>query len=206
MAEIIQEPELRYTADNQLQITQMLVQFEGLRDNDPPANLKVVGFGNLAVTIQQNYHVGDRVILVGRLTMNTIERPEGFKEKRAEMTVQQIQHVGGDFAPNAMETPVENTIPLTPQSPPTNTVAATTPTRNRVEGAPPQNFSQPQPVTQTTNYEPSTYPAMVEEEIPEDDIPFVRPVYSKTNWGHMLCDSYELEANSYWGGVEQIKP
>lgn len=176
MAEIIQEPELRYTADSQLQITQMLVQFEGLRDNDPPANLKVVGFGNLAVTIQQNYHVGDRVILVGRLTMNTIERPEGFKEKRAEMTVQQIQHVGGDFDGNPMETPTANTIPVvTPQVPPTNTVptvAATTPTRNRVEGAPPQNFSQPEPVTQTTNYEPSTYPAMVEEEIPEDDIPF----------------------------------
>ena len=74
MAEIIQQPELRYTADNQLEITQMLVQFWGVRDNDPPANLKVVGFGKLAKEIQQNYKEGDRVILVGRLTMNVIDR------------------------------------------------------------------------------------------------------------------------------------
>lgn len=176
MAEIIQEPELRYTADSQLEITQMLVQFQSTRDNDPPANLKVVSWGKLAVTIQQNYHVGDRVILVGRLGMNTIERPEGFKEKRAEMTVQQIQHVGGAQSGNFMETQPNQAIPVvTPQAPPVNTVptvAATTPTRNRATSAPPQNFSQPQPAPQPTSYEPSTYPAMVEEEIPEDDIPF----------------------------------
>ena len=177
MAEIIQEPELRYTADNQLEITQMLVQFRGTRDNDPPANLKVVGWGNLAKEIQQNYHVGDRVILVGRLSMNTIERPEGFKEKRAEMTVQQIQHMGAGFDVNPMQAQPTQTIPVaTPQAPPVNTappVAATTaPARNRVNNAPPQDFSQPEPAPQTTSYEPSTYPAMVEEEIPEDDIPF----------------------------------
>ncbi len=213
MAEIIKEPELRYTADNQLQITQMLVQFWGTRENDPPANLKVVGFGNLAVTIQQNYHVGDRVILVGRLTMNTIERQEGFKEKRAEMTVQQIQHVGGGFDSNTMQTqPTQPTQPIpaaTPQAVPANTVppvVASTPTRSRVKAAPPQNVEQPEPIPQTTNYEPSTYPAMVEEEIPEDDIPFVRPVHSKRSWAHELCDSFELEANAYWGGMEQLKP
>lgn len=176
MAEIIQEPELRYTADNQLEITQMLVQFWGTRDNDPPANLKVVGFGNLAKEIQQNYHVGDRVILVGRLTMNTIERPEGFKEKRAEMTAQQIQHMGGGFDTNPMQTQPTQTIPVaTPQAPTVNTVppvAATTPTRNKVNPAPPQNLPQPEPLPPATSYEPSTYPGMAEEDIPEDDIPF----------------------------------
>jgi single-stranded DNA-binding protein len=177
MAEIIQEPELRYTADNQLEITQMLVQFWGTRENDPPANLKAIGWGNLAKEIQQNYHVGDRVILIGRLNMNTIERPEGFKEKRAEMTVQQIQHIGGGLNTDYMQTQPTQTIPSSaPQTPPpainpVPTVAATTPTRNKVNAAPPQQYSQPEPVPQATNYEPSTYPAMVEE-IPEDDIPF----------------------------------
>jgi len=175
MAEIIQQPELRYTADNQLEITQMLVQFWGARDNDPPANLKVVGFGKLAKEIQQNYQVGDKVILVGRLTMNVIERPEGFKEKRAEMTAQQIQHLGAGFEPNLMQAQPAQTIPVATQSaPPVNSappVAATAPPRNTVP-APPQSISQPEPAPQPSNYEPSTYPAMVEEEIPEDDIPF----------------------------------
>ncbi len=38
----------------------------------------------------------------------------------------------------------------------------------------------------------------------EDDIPFVRPIYSRTNFGSQLCDSWELEANRYWDGVKQF--
>jgi single-stranded DNA-binding protein len=95
MVEIVQEPELRYTSDNQTAIAEMLVQFSGLRAEDPPATLKVVGWGNLAQEIQQSYHQGDRVIVEGRLSMNTVERPEGFKEKRAELTVQRIHPLSG---------------------------------------------------------------------------------------------------------------
>jgi len=93
MAEIVQEPQLRYTPD-QTALTEMLVQFQGLRAEDPPATLKVVGWGNLAQEIQQQYHQGDRVIIEGRLGMNTVERSEGFKEKRAELTVQRIHSLG----------------------------------------------------------------------------------------------------------------
>ncbi|MBV6622227.1 MAG: single-stranded DNA-binding protein [Rivularia sp. (in: Bacteria)] len=176
MAEIIKQPELRYKADNQLEITEMLVQFPGPRENDPPANLKVVGFGNLAKEIQQNYHQGDRVILIGRLSMNTIERPEGFKEKRAEMTVQQIHHLDSASDNSSMQWQANQTIPVaTPQAQSVNTVppvAANTPKTNKVNAAPVENVPQPEPVSQATSYEPSTYPAMVEEDIPEDDIPF----------------------------------
>jgi len=35
----------------------------------------------LAQEIQQQYHQGDRIIIEGRLSMNTVERPEGLKEK-----------------------------------------------------------------------------------------------------------------------------
>lgn len=93
MAEIVQEPQLRYTPD-QTALAEMLVQFPGLRAEDPPATLKVVGWGNLAQEIQQQYRQGDRVIIEGRLSMNTVERSEGFKEKRAELTVQRIHSLG----------------------------------------------------------------------------------------------------------------
>jgi single-stranded DNA-binding protein len=94
MAEIIRNPELRYTPDNQTPIAEMLVQFPGLRPEDPAATLKVVGWGNLAQEIQERYHEGDRVVIEGRLTMSTIDRPEGFKEKRAELTAQRIHSLG----------------------------------------------------------------------------------------------------------------
>ncbi len=93
MAEIVQEPQLRYTPDNTA-LAEMIVQFPGIRAEDPPATLKVVGWGNLAQEIQQQYRQGDRVIIEGRLSMNTVERPEGFKEKRAELTIQRIHSLG----------------------------------------------------------------------------------------------------------------
>ena len=98
MAEIVQSPELRYTSDNQTPIAEMLVQFPGLRPDDPPAMLKVVGWGNLAQEIQETYHQGDRVVIEGRLGMNTVDRPEGFKEKRAELTAQRIHRLGAETA------------------------------------------------------------------------------------------------------------
>ncbi len=96
MAEIIQSPELRYTSDSQTPIAEMMVQFPGLRPDDPPSKVKVVGWGNLAQEIQEKYHQGDRVVIEGRLSMNTIDRPEGFKEKRAELTAQRIHSLGAD--------------------------------------------------------------------------------------------------------------
>ncbi len=94
MAEIVEAPQLRYTADNQTPIAEFVVKFPGLRDEDTPGQMKVVGWGNLAQEIQEKYRMGDRVLLEGRLGMSTVERPEGFKEKRAEMTVQRVSPIG----------------------------------------------------------------------------------------------------------------
>lgn len=93
MAEIVDAPQLRYTADNQTPIAEFVVKFPGLRAEDTPGQMKVVGWGNLAQEIQTQYKMGDRVLLEGRLGMSTVERPEGFKEKRAEMTVQRVSPI-----------------------------------------------------------------------------------------------------------------
>ncbi|MBD2460081.1 single-stranded DNA-binding protein [Oscillatoria sp. FACHB-1407] len=98
MAEIIQEPQLRYTSDNQTPIAEMMVQFDGLREDSPPETLRVVGWGNLAQEIQEKYHEGDRIVIEGRLNINTVDRPEGFKEKRAELTAQRIHKIGAGAA------------------------------------------------------------------------------------------------------------
>jgi single-strand DNA-binding protein len=115
MAQIIKEPELRYTQDTQLPLSQMLVQFPALKAEDTPATLRVVGFGALATEIQENFHEGDQVILQGELNINSIDRPEGFKEKRPELKVSKIYKVGettGFSAPprsTPAASPVSNT-------------------------------------------------------------------------------------------------
>lgn len=94
MVEIVQDPQLRYTSDGQVPIAEMLVQFPSLRAGDPPETLKVVAWRNLASEVQQQFRQGDRVVVEGRLNLNTIERPEGFREKRAELTAQRIHSLG----------------------------------------------------------------------------------------------------------------
>ena len=119
MAEIVQAPELRYTSDTQTPIAEMFVEFPGLRAEDPPSRLKVVGWGNLAQEIQERFHQGDRVVIEGSLRMNTVERPEGFKEKRAELTAQRIHSLGADTAleaSTAVATPASTNNPASKPS------------------------------------------------------------------------------------------
>ncbi|MBV5260707.1 single-stranded DNA-binding protein [Synechococcus moorigangaii CMS01] len=125
MARILGEPELRYTPEN-TPLAQITIEFPPLRDGDPACRLKAVGWGDtLSQEIQQNYHDGDQVILTGRLTMNTVERPEGFKEKKAELVISQIQALGTGLpamttasAPTTSAVaPPNNVVPLNPVAP-----------------------------------------------------------------------------------------
>jgi single-stranded DNA-binding protein len=109
MATVIREPELRFTKENQTPVCEFLVEFPGMRDDSPKESLKVVGWGNLANTIKETYHPGDRLIIEGRLGINTVERQEGFKEKRAELTASRISLVdsGNGINPGEFPSPPE---------------------------------------------------------------------------------------------------
>jgi single-stranded DNA-binding protein len=113
MAEVIRPPQLRYTQDNQTAIADMEVEFPGQRPEDPPAKLKVVGWGNLAQEMQTSYQLGDRVVIEGRLAMNSVDRPEGFKEKQAELTASKIYSLGMTdiSAPPIVDRPPASTEP-----------------------------------------------------------------------------------------------
>lgn len=164
MAEIIQDPQLRYTSDTQTPIAEMLVQFAGLRPDDPPATLKVVGWGNLAQEIQERYHQGDRVVLEGRLNMNTIDRPEGFKEKRAELTVQRIHPLDGSSSSVAAAPAAATPNRAAPAPAAARTPAAAPATRT----APAMSTPEAAPRTATKSKPPA--PPAVEPDY--DDIPF----------------------------------
>jgi len=186
MAEILQEPELRYTSENQMAMIQMLVQFPGLRPEEPPATLRVVGWGNLATEIQQNYHQGDRIIIEGRLNMNTIDRSEGFKEKRAELTIQRIHPLGDGVSIGSLtSTPTERSTTLGTEqtrerssaaTPSDTTFAPVTPRPLEIESMPSNVRVQDvhhldQSVPQSTTPKAPTYQSPASQ--PDvDDIPF----------------------------------
>ncbi len=163
MAEIYDNPQLRHTPDG-LEVTEMIVHVAGAKPDDPTHPLKVVGWGNLAKEIHQSYHQGDRVIIEGRLGMNTIDRPEGFKEKRAELTVQKI-HAIGQGTYTSSPSAATRTTPAyeTPVAPPTYS-----PTNS---SAPMPQVTAPQPTYQPTPVQ-SPSPIGVTPEPDPDDIPF----------------------------------
>jgi single-strand DNA-binding protein len=133
MAEIIKNPELRYTADNQMAVADMFVQFApplGSRPEDRHPTIEVVGWGNLATEIKENYKQGDRVTIEGRLEMNTIER-DGYKEKRAKLVASRIYHIMAVDTPGA--TPTSASAP--PSSPPPSS-REKTPTAARIDEPP----------------------------------------------------------------------
>ena len=103
--EVIDAPTVRYTQDNQTPIGEMTVRFDALRDGDPPGELKVVGWGNLAQELQSKVQVGQRLMLEGRLRMNTVPRQDGMKEKRAEFTLARMHPIAAGSAPAAGRTP-----------------------------------------------------------------------------------------------------
>lgn len=92
---MIEAPQVRYTQDNQTPVAEMAVQIEGLRPDDPPGQLKVVGWGSLAQDLQNRVQVGQRLVLEGRLRMNTVTRQDGVKEKRAEFTLSRLHPLAG---------------------------------------------------------------------------------------------------------------
>jgi single-strand DNA-binding protein len=110
MAKIVRNPQLRYTQDNQLAVTEMMVEFDNLSPNNPPFTLKVIAWGNLATDIEQKYTEGNQVVLTGRLKMDVVER-QGYKEKIAELTISHIYPVN-DNGNNNDNPPRNNVVSL----------------------------------------------------------------------------------------------
>ena len=139
MVEVISEPELRQTTDN-LEVANMMVEFPGLRSEDPPARVRAVGWGNLASEISEKYHVGDRLVIEGRLGMNVIEMKEGYKEKRAELVISKVFPVGSSSNHQPQSpAPVSNVVDFQPAPPPPSDPTipvATTATITEITSAP----------------------------------------------------------------------
>ena len=94
MARVVRDPELRATQD-QTSVATMLVEFESTREGEAPGQVKVEGWGNLAETMKNSYRTGSQIIIEGRLSMNTVEMAEGYKQKVAKLVASRIFAIDG---------------------------------------------------------------------------------------------------------------
>ena len=83
-------PTVRFTQDNKTPLAEIEVEFDSLRADAPPSAIKVVGWGKLAEELQNTVQVNSKLVIEGRLRMNTVPRQDGTKEKRAEFTLSRI--------------------------------------------------------------------------------------------------------------------
>jgi len=86
-------PQMRYTKENQTAIAEMIVNFKGLRSEDPTRDLKIIGWGNIAQEMVDELKEGQNIVIEGRLKMNSITRKDGTKEKQPELTASKIHQI-----------------------------------------------------------------------------------------------------------------
>ncbi len=125
MAEVLSDPELRRTPDNQSSIASFLVQFAGGRAEDAPYRIKVVGWNNLADEIMEKYHKGDQVVVEGRLRLDTVDRGT-YKEKRTELIAQRVHGFGSAGSTSSIATPSSRSTNKATSSAPSNVVPIAT--------------------------------------------------------------------------------
>ena len=92
-AVISRAPQMRYTKENQTPIAEMIVNFKGLRTEDPNRELKIVGWGNIAENMVNELTEGQNIVIEGRLRMNSVNRKDGTKEKQPELTASKIHQI-----------------------------------------------------------------------------------------------------------------
>ena len=86
-------PQMRYTKENQTKIAEMIVNFKGLRSEDPARELKIIGWGNIAQEMVNDLKEGQNIVIEGRLKMNSVTRKDGTKEKQPELTASKIHQI-----------------------------------------------------------------------------------------------------------------
>tara|TARA_Y100001968_G_scaffold329108_1_gene377705 strand:- start:1780 stop:2205 length:426 start_codon:yes stop_codon:yes gene_type:complete len=101
-------PTVRFTQDNKTPIAEFEAQFDSLRSDDPPSTIKVVGWGRLAEELQSNVQVNSKIIIEGRLRMNSVPRQDGTKEKRAEFTLSRIHPFSSNTAISSIPSKVDS--------------------------------------------------------------------------------------------------
>jgi len=157
--EVLEAPQVRYTQDNQTPVAEMAARFDGLRPEDPPGQIKVVGWGTLATDLQNRVQVGQRWVVEGRLRMNTVTRQDGVKEKRAELTLARLHPLGASRS----DAPAPAAPLSTSSPPPPARKGGAKPTPAQPMGKAPAN---PPPVWNTSPLVPDDLSDG------EDDIPF----------------------------------
>jgi single-strand DNA-binding protein len=116
-ATIATAPIPRYLQDGS-QLAEFSVSFPNPRTPEQPNIVEAIAFGKMGEAIcKQDLQIGTQIILESRISMNVVERSEGFKEKKAQLNVTRYFVINGSITAPLIETAtpvVETKTPATP--------------------------------------------------------------------------------------------
>lgn len=100
---IVNAPEVRYTHDG-VPLGQCHGTFYSsyVKEDTAPTPfpvIRILGFGESLANEMIQLQAGEQYIMMGRIQMRTAEQPEGYKEKKAELIVNQIQGLSFPSSP-----------------------------------------------------------------------------------------------------------
>ena len=171
--EVLEAPQVRYTQDNQTPVAEMAVRFDGLRPEDPPSEIKVVGWGNLAQDLQNRAQAGQRLVVEGRLRMNTVSRADGVKEKRAELTLARLHPLGDATAQGPTSAAGLAARPAAAAPPAPRNVPRPVPQSSQASRPTPETAARPAAVAAEAPPVWNTSPLVADDLLDgDDDIPF----------------------------------
>ena len=103
-------PTIRFTQDNKTPLAEIEAEFDSLRADAPPSTIKVIGWGKLAEELQNTVQVNSKLVIEGRLRMNTVPRQDGTKEKQAEFTLSRIHPFSSSSAVSAISSQTQSNL------------------------------------------------------------------------------------------------
>ena len=109
-------PTVRFTQDNKTPLAEIEVEFDSLRADAPPCAIKVVGWGKLAEELQKTVQVNSKLVIEGRLRMNTVPRQDGTKEKQAEFTLSRIHPLSAKTPASSMSSQPQSNLKSDPSN------------------------------------------------------------------------------------------
>lgn len=83
------DPATRFT-DNQTPVAEFMVAIPSTKTDDPPGRFTVFCYGRLAEAVQQNVKAGLSLKIQGRIRIDTVDNPAGYKEKVATIQAGRI--------------------------------------------------------------------------------------------------------------------
>ena len=97
-------PTVRFTQDNKTPLAEIEAEFDSLRADSPPSTIKVIGWGKLAEEMKNTVQVNSKLVIEGRLRMNSVSRQDGTKEKQAEFTLSRIHPFSSNSSVSSIPT------------------------------------------------------------------------------------------------------